>query len=99
MAGVDLRTAAELMGPSSIQMTMRYAHLAPQHNRAAVDRLVPVSEPHRAAKISARIAKRGNKRVNESVTSQKQFLERAQKIEMAHLTTMLYNQWPRSSGG
>ena len=41
MARVDLRTVAELMGHSSIQMTMRYAHIAPQHNRAAVDRLVP----------------------------------------------------------
>ena len=39
MAGVDLRTVAELMGHSSVQMTMRYAHLALQHNRAAVDRL------------------------------------------------------------
>ena len=37
MAGVDLRTVGELMGHSSIQMTMRYAHLAPLHNRAAVD--------------------------------------------------------------
>jgi site-specific recombinase XerD len=41
MAGDDLRTVAELMGHSSIQMTMRYAHLVPQHNRAAVDQLVP----------------------------------------------------------
>jgi hypothetical protein len=45
MAGVDLPTVAELMGHSSIQMTKRYAHLAPQHNRAAVDRLVSLSEP------------------------------------------------------
>ena len=43
MAGVDIRTVAELMGHSTIQMTMRYAHLAPQHNRAAVDRLVSAS--------------------------------------------------------
>jgi len=56
MAGVDLRTVAELMGHSSIQMTMRYAHLTPQHNRAAVDRLVPVSMPHRAAKKRTRAA-------------------------------------------
>jgi site-specific recombinase XerD len=50
MAGADLRTVAERMGHSSIQMTMRYAHLAPQHNRAAVDRLVSLAEPHGAAK-------------------------------------------------
>ena len=54
MAGVDLRTVAELMGLSSIQMTMRYAHLAPHHNRAAVDRLVSVSEPRRSRKSAIR---------------------------------------------
>ena len=36
MAGVDLRTVAELMGHKTIQMTMRYAHLAPAHKLAAV---------------------------------------------------------------
>jgi site-specific recombinase XerC len=29
MAGVDLRTVQELMGLKTIQMTVRYAHLAP----------------------------------------------------------------------
>ena len=38
MAGVDIRTIAELMGHKRIQMTMRYAHLAPAHNLAAVER-------------------------------------------------------------
>jgi hypothetical protein len=28
------------MGHKTIQMTMRYAHLAPEHNLAAVERLV-----------------------------------------------------------
>ena len=40
MAGVDLRTVAELVGHQQIQMTMRYAHLAPAHTVAAVERLV-----------------------------------------------------------
>ena len=40
MAGGDLRTVAELMGHKSLQMTMRYAHMAPEHNAAAVDKLV-----------------------------------------------------------
>jgi integrase len=40
MSGVDIRTVAGLMGHSTIQMTMRYAHLAPEHNAAAVERLV-----------------------------------------------------------
>jgi hypothetical protein len=39
MAGVDIRTVAELMGHKTIQMTMRYAHLAPKHQLAAVQRL------------------------------------------------------------
>ena len=39
MAGVDIRTVAELMGHKTIQMTMRYAHLAPEHGLAAVERL------------------------------------------------------------
>jgi len=29
MAGVDIRTVGQLMGHATIQMTMRYAHLAP----------------------------------------------------------------------
>jgi integrase len=44
MAGVDIRTVAQLMGHSTIQMTMRYAHLAPEHTQSAVDRLVVSSE-------------------------------------------------------
>jgi site-specific recombinase XerD len=43
MAGVDLGTIQELMGHKSIQMTMRYAHLAPTYQLAAVERLTDVS--------------------------------------------------------
>lgn len=39
MAGVDIRTVAELMGHKTIQITMRYAHLAPEHKLDAVKRL------------------------------------------------------------
>jgi integrase len=39
MAGVDIRTVQELMGHRVIQMTVRYAHLAPKHQLAAVQRL------------------------------------------------------------
>lgn len=39
MAGVDLRTVQELMGHKSIEMTVRYSHLAPKHTLAAVERL------------------------------------------------------------
>ena len=37
MRGIDLRTVAKLMGHKDIKMTMRYAHLAPDHLQAAVD--------------------------------------------------------------
>ena len=75
MAGVDLRTVAELMGHNSIQMTMRYAHLAPQHNRAAVDLLVPVSETRQTRKA----AKCANELVTKSVTSKKEPSRRVAK--------------------
>jgi len=39
MAGVDIRTVQELMGHSTITMTMRYAHLSPTHLMAAVNRV------------------------------------------------------------
>lgn len=70
MAGVDLRTVAELMGHSSIQMTMRYAHLAPQHNRAAVDRLVSLSDSRATAAKSSNAPNRENELVIKSVTIQ-----------------------------
>jgi site-specific recombinase XerD len=43
MAGVNLRTVAQLMGHRTIQMTMRFAHLAPDHQQSAVERLVRIS--------------------------------------------------------
>ncbi|WP_223295552.1 tyrosine-type recombinase/integrase [Granulicella mallensis] len=43
MAGIDIYTVGKLLGHKSLSMTMRYSHLAPAHNAAAVDRLVPVS--------------------------------------------------------
>jgi integrase len=39
MRGVTLKELQELLGHSSLAMTMRYAHLAPEHLRTAVSRL------------------------------------------------------------
>lgn len=42
MTEVDLYTVKELLGHSTIQMTERYAHLAPEHKVAAVEKLVAI---------------------------------------------------------
>jgi Phage integrase family len=39
MAGVDLRTVQELLGHKTLVMTLRYAHLSPEHQLEAVQRL------------------------------------------------------------
>lgn len=40
MSGVGIETVSRLLGHSSIEMTMKYAHLAPDHLRKAVDVLL-----------------------------------------------------------
>jgi integrase len=40
MAEVDLNTVRELLDHSDIKMTLRYAHLAPEHKAQAVEKLI-----------------------------------------------------------
>lgn len=39
MSGVDLNTVRELLGHADLKMTIRYAHLAPEHKKIAVQSL------------------------------------------------------------
>ena len=39
MSGVDLNTVRELLGHADIKMTLRYAHLAPEHKIQAINKL------------------------------------------------------------
>lgn len=48
MASVDLNTVRELLGHSDIKMTLRYAHLAPEHKAEAVAKLIDKSVPNYA---------------------------------------------------
>ena len=43
MKDVNLRTVQELAGHKTISMTTRYAHLAPEHNQAAIEKLDSVA--------------------------------------------------------
>lgn len=36
-AGIDLKTVQELLGHKSFEMTLRYAHLSPEHKKEALD--------------------------------------------------------------
>jgi site-specific recombinase XerD len=44
MGGADIRTVQELLGHKNITMTMKYAHLAPDHRLAAAEKMVAKKE-------------------------------------------------------
>jgi site-specific recombinase XerD len=45
MQGVDLTTVRDILRHKSIEMTLRYSHLAPAHRKAAVDALEEALKP------------------------------------------------------
>lgn len=59
MAGVDLTTVKELMRHKSIEMTLRYAHLAPDHKKKAVEKLGEVFSTNSAQIEKLEIAEAG----------------------------------------
>lgn len=55
MEGVDIMTVKELMGHKDLTMTLRYAHLAPNHKTRAInilDRIMSAKSMEKEAAIS-----------------------------------------------
>jgi integrase len=50
MNGVDITTVSKLLGHANLTMTLRYAHLAPNHLQKAVDVLSNLSSAHEKTK-------------------------------------------------
>jgi site-specific recombinase XerD len=50
MSGVDLATVKEIMRHKSIGMTLRYAHLSPEHKKSAVAALESALTPKEGEK-------------------------------------------------
>jgi integrase len=53
MAGVDIMTVKEFLGHKRLEMTLRYAHLAPDHKRAAINRLDTYMDTSQKGRVSA----------------------------------------------
>ena len=54
MSGVDLTTVQQLLGHQTYQMTLKYAHLSPEHRQSAVDILA-----RRTGKLGAKRIEHG----------------------------------------
>jgi len=59
MSGVDLRTVQEIMGHRSLNMVMRYSHLAPRHLSEAVEKLTTFNPAARRAVVRGRLRRAG----------------------------------------
>jgi integrase len=56
-AGADLVTVSKILGHSSIQMTMRYAHPTPENMRRAVERLSDMFDQNNSNNVGLKIQK------------------------------------------
>jgi integrase len=52
MRGVDLPTLQYWMGHRDIDTTMKYAHLAPSHRRAQIEKLVDTPQDTEKVKVA-----------------------------------------------
>ena len=62
MAGVDLTTVKCLLGHKDIKMTLRYAHLSPDHKKRGVDMLCKRYQTATKVPQASQQKKRGGKR-------------------------------------
>jgi len=85
MEGVGIRTVAEPMGHSGVQTTMRCAHLAPRHNWAAVDRLVPAKTGDWGPKEGSVAANGEDELVTQSDTGENTSLDEKARVRSARL--------------
>lgn len=60
MRGVPMKAIQELMGHSTMKMTMRYAHLTPSVRRDAVERLVEPAPQHMGGTQTANQSESGS---------------------------------------
>lgn len=56
MSDVDLNTVRELLGHGDMTMTLRYAHIAPEHKANAVEKLVNKSKEYKTESDQEAIA-------------------------------------------
>jgi integrase len=69
MNGENLRTVQDLLGHKQVSMTVRYSHLAPQHQLAAVERLAASSSvPPTADSTATRTATEGDEPTQNEAT-------------------------------